>query len=208
MQIARGAFVAAVLLTIGVGCADIAPTAATATPTTTPTPVPTATPTATPMPTKTPMLESTPAARGTISDVDVRLRGLWVEGSFTLDDEPVSVRYRPAQLKSAQDGLRVTGSLTYTIEDTTRTVREVGGLLTPADDACAEMLFITDAVRLPALGIVVPTQALTLDLNAVESTSANVPAHMICQATRMAMEQPNSAMTQFLIQQANALLQP
>lgn len=208
MQIARLVFIAVALLTAGVGCTDIVPTAATATPTTTPTAVPTATATATPLPTPTPTSEGAPAAAlGTISNFEVRLRGLWVEGSFTLDDDPVTVRYRPAQLETVEAGLRVTGSLTYSIEDTTRTVREVGGLLTPADGTCDEMLFVTDPVRLPDLGVV-PTQELVLDLNAVEGTSANVPARMICQATQMAMEQPNSAMTRFLIQQANTLLQP
>jgi hypothetical protein len=211
MHIARVVFIVAALISLGVGCADVLPQAATPTPTATATPIPTATPTRTPRPTRTPTLtpEPTPeVALGSVSDFEVRLQGLEVQGSFKLGDEPVSIRYRPAHLQAAEDGLQVIGDLTYTFQDRTHTQRDVGGLLTPVGETCDEMLFTTDPIRLPELRLVVPTQELPLDLNAVGGTTANLPARVICQATRMAMEQPDSLTTQFLIQQANALLQP
>ena len=175
----------------------------------TPTPTVTPTPTATPTPAIPPTTTPAPSAElGPVSDFDVRLNGLTVEGSFKVGEAPVTFTYRPDRVEAEEAGLRVSGTLTYTFLDRTSTLSDLGAVLTPVGDTCEKIGLTTDPVEFSQFGVTIPSQKLEFDLTRLDQANASVPAQMACRATRLVVEQAGNPLTRLLINQINRLLQP
>lgn len=140
-------------------------------------------------------------------DFSVQLNGLSVEGSFKMGDEPVSFAYRPDEISADEAGLRVSGTLSYSFLDHTNALSGLGVLLTPVGEGCDKIGITTDQVELSQFDLTIPSQQFEFDLSLLDGTSASVPAEMLCQATRMVVEQPDSFLTKLLLGQINRLLQ-
>ncbi|MFQ5343523.1 MAG: hypothetical protein ACE5F6_18445, partial [Anaerolineae bacterium] len=143
---------------------------------------------------------------GPVSDFDVRLNGLTVEGSFKVGEAPVTFAYRPDHVEADKAGLRVSGTLTYELLDRKSSLTDLGAVLTPVGDTCEKIGVTTDAVELSQLGVTVPRQEIEIDLTRFDQTNAGVPAEMACRATRLVVEQAGNPLTRLLIDQINRLL--